>query len=402
MDTSTVKKYIPFIVMPAFLVIVELGSLALSLPVQVAHLAAFQDPQSVANPFIFMAILLGFTAFLLVLIKYGRKSLIAWVIGISIFLTFAYIFWALVDNVFGDDTVAVAVMLILSVLATALLYTYPEWYVIDLLGLLLAAGVASIFGVSLGTVPVILLLVILAIYDAISVYKTKHMITLAEGVIDLKTPILFVIPKKRDYSFIREGIGKLADGGERAAFIIGMGDMIMPSMLVVSANVFCGGTKYFGLFNLPALGAIIGSIAGLAVLLHFVMSGRPQAGLPPLNGGTILGFLVGWALIGFIAARAPVKGAVLERDENLPPFEDLLAEVARARTIMQAHDAKTKGAISLAPRHRDECSPEPEAARKSLGQTQALLGGTLHTGRVSARILRPPGKGGAGFWINRG
>ncbi len=299
MDTSTVKKYIPFIVMPAFLVIVELGSLALSLPVQVAHLAAFQDPQSVANPFIFMAILLGFTAFLLVLIKYGRKSLIAWVIGISIFLTFAYIFWALVDNVFGDDTVAVAVMLILSVLATALLYTYPEWYVIDLLGLLLAAGVASIFGVSLGTVPVILLLVILAIYDAISVYKTKHMITLAEGVIDLKTPILFVIPKKRDYSFIREGIGKLADGGERAAFIIGMGDMIMPSMLVVSANVFCGGTKYFGLFNLPALGAIIGSIAGLAVLLHFVMSGRPQAGLPPLNGGTILGFLVGWALIGF-------------------------------------------------------------------------------------------------------
>ena len=246
-----------------------------------------------------MAILLGFTAFLLVLIKYGRKSLIAWVIGISIFLTFAYIFWALVDNVFGDDTVAVAVMLILSVLATALFYKYPEWYVIDLLGLLLAAGVASIFGVSLGTVPVMLLLVILAIYDAISVYKTKHMITLAEGVIDLKTPILFVIPKKRDYSFIREGIGKLADGGERAAFIIGMGDMIMPSMLVVSANVFCGGVKYFGVFNMPALGAIIGSIAGLAVLLHFVMSGRPQAGLPPLNGGTILGFLVGWALIGF-------------------------------------------------------------------------------------------------------
>jgi presenilin-like A22 family membrane protease len=299
MDTSNVTKYIPFIVMPAFLVIVELGSLALSLPVQVAHLAAFQDPESVANPFIFMAILLGFTAFLLVLIKYGRKNLIAWVIGISIFLTFAYIFWALVDNVLGNDTVAVAVMLILSVLATLLLYKYPEWYVIDLLGLLLAAGVASIFGVSLGTVPVILLLVILAVYDAISVYKTKHMITLAEGVIDLKTPILFVIPKKRDYSFIKEGIGKLADGGERAAFIIGMGDMIMPSMLVVSANVFCGGVKYFGLFNLPALGAIIGSVAGLAVLLHFVMSGRPQAGLPPLNGGTILGFLVGWALVGF-------------------------------------------------------------------------------------------------------
>jgi presenilin-like A22 family membrane protease len=36
------------------------------------------------------------------------------------------------------------------------------------------------------------------------------------------------------------------------------------------------------------------------VLLHFVMSGRPQAGLPPLCGGTILGFLAGFALAGFV------------------------------------------------------------------------------------------------------
>jgi signal transduction histidine kinase len=36
------------------------------------------------------------------------------------------------------------------------------------------------------------------------------MITLAEGVVDLKTPILFVIPKRRDYSFIKEGFGKIS------------------------------------------------------------------------------------------------------------------------------------------------------------------------------------------------
>ena len=118
--------------------------------------------------------------------------------------------------------------------------------------------------------------------------------------IDLKTPILFVIPKKRDYSFIRDGIGKLDDGGERAAFIIGMGDRLMPSILVVSANVFLQGWRFAGIINLPALGAMIGSLAGLAVLLHFVSSGKPQAGLPPLNGGTILGFFVGWVLAGFL------------------------------------------------------------------------------------------------------
>jgi len=318
------KNLLPFLAMPFLLLAVEIGALLLSLPVQVSGIVAFEDPESMANPVIFIGILLVFTAFLLVLIRYDFKRVIATIIGISIFLTFVYIFMAvvyaamdliavttqgwweavvpavLVSSITADTLVATGIVLLLSVLATALLYKYPEWYVIDGLGILIGAGVAAIFGASLDVWPVIILLVLLAVYDAISVYKTKHMITLAEGVIDLKTPILFVVPKRRNYSFIKEGIGKLSEGGERAAFIIGMGDMIMPSILVVSANVFLKGWRLAGMINLPALGAIIGSMVGLVVLLHFVMSGKPQAGLPPLNGGTILGFLAGLAVMGWI------------------------------------------------------------------------------------------------------
>jgi presenilin-like A22 family membrane protease len=292
MDT---KNLIPLLAMPLLLLIVEIGAVLLSLPVQASGIVAFEDPTSLENPLIFIVILLVFTGILLLLIKYDMKKVIAAVIGLSLFFTFVYIFMALVYSITGVTDIASIVVLILSILATALLYKYPEWYVIDALGILIGAGVASIFGVSLDVLPVVILLILLAVYDAISVYKTKHMITLAEGVIDLKTPILFVIPKKRDYSFIKEGIGKLGDGGERSAFIIGMGDLIMPSILVVSANVFIQGSRIGGILNLPALGAIIGSLAGLLVLLHFVMSGRPQAGLPPLNGGTIIGFLIGLA-----------------------------------------------------------------------------------------------------------
>jgi presenilin-like A22 family membrane protease len=291
------KRIIPFLVMPLLLLAVEIGSILISLPVQAAGITAYEDPTAIENPFIFILILLVFTAFLLLLIKYGKKDWIAAIIGLSIFLTFVYIFWALVYAVIGESGFAQFIIVTLSILATVLLYKYPEWYVIDGLGILIAAGVAAIFGSSLVWYLVVLLLVLLAVYDAISVYKTKHMITLAEGVIDLKTPILFVIPKRRDYSFIRDGVGKLDDGGERAAFIIGMGDLIMPSILVVSANVFLQGWRLFGIINLPALGAMIGSLAGLAVLLHFVSSGKPQAGLPPLNGGTILGFLAGYAIM---------------------------------------------------------------------------------------------------------
>ncbi len=286
--------------MPFLLLAVEIGALLLSLPVQASGIVAFEDPQSMANPVIFIAIMLGFTAFMLILIRYDLKKVIAAVIGISIFLTFVYIFMAIFYAVLGPTDPATVIALVLSVLSTLLLYKYPEWYVIDALGILIGAGVAAIFGASIDILPVIILLILLAVYDAISVYKTKHMITLAEGVIDLKTPILFVIPKRKDYSFIRDGIGKISDGGERAAFIIGMGDMIMPSILVVSANVFLKGWRLGGMINLPALGAIAGSLVGLVVLLYFVMSGKPQAGLPPLNGGTILGFLAGWAAMGWI------------------------------------------------------------------------------------------------------
>jgi presenilin-like A22 family membrane protease len=291
------KNLIPLIAMPVLLLAVETGALLLSHPVQVSGIVAFENPESMANPVIFIVIMLAFTALLLVLIRYDLKKVIAAVIGISIFLTFVYIYMAVVYALTGATDPATVIVLVLAVLSTVLLYKYPEWYVIDGLGILIGAGVAAIFGASLNILPVIILLVLLAVYDAISVYKTKHMITLAEGVVDLKTPILFVVPKRRDYSFIREGIGKLDSGGERAAFIIGMGDMIMPSILVVSANVFLQGWRLAGMVNLPALGAMIGSLAGLLVLLYFVMSGKPQAGLPPLNGGTILGFLAGWALM---------------------------------------------------------------------------------------------------------
>ncbi|MEK4034831.1 DUF692 domain-containing protein [Methylocystis sp. IM3] len=44
-----------------------------------------------------------------------------------------------------------------------------------------------------------------------------------------------------------------------------------------------------------------------------------------------------WSLYDRIVARAPVKGAILERDERLPEFCELLGEVSRARRTLEAH-----------------------------------------------------------------
>ncbi|MDT8357672.1 MAG: presenilin family intramembrane aspartyl protease PSH [Methanomicrobiaceae archaeon] len=290
------RSIVPLIAMPAMLIAVQLIALFLSPQMEEAGFVAFEDPSSVANPFIFIGILLVLTIVLLALIRLGKKKILTFFIAFSIFFTFLYIFSAAAGTVFGYTSGSVLAAFLLAVGSTALLYTFPEWYVIDSLGIFLAAGVTSIFGISLAVLPVIILLVLLAVYDAISVYRTKHMITLAEGVLELKTPILVVIPKRMDYSFVKEGISM--EKGERGAYVMGMGDLIMPSILVVSAQTFLDAPRVLGILSIPAAGAMIGSLAGIFFLIRALDAGNPQAGLPPLNAGAIAGFLIGCAMVG--------------------------------------------------------------------------------------------------------
>ena len=41
-----------------------------------------------------------------------------------------------------------------------------------------------------------------------------------------------------------------------------------------------------------------------------------------------------WALFELVARRTPIRTAIIERDDDFPRFDDLLAEVAQARSIM--------------------------------------------------------------------
>ncbi|MDD3573983.1 MAG: presenilin family intramembrane aspartyl protease [Methanospirillum sp.] len=299
-----IREFFAILAMPVMLLAVEIGSVLLAVPMTASGYAVFEDPESLSNPIWFIVMLLGFTAFMLILIKYKFKHILNWIIRISLFIAYIYVFSGLLGLIISAE-LAFLLGTACAGAATLLLWKYPEWYVVDILGVLLAAGVASMFGISLEPVPVILLLILLAVYDAISVYKTKHMLTLADGVIEGRMPIMVVVPKKEGYSFIRDGVGGSINPDEskeknqkhdRAAYLMGLGDLIMPSILVTSAAVFVPGGG-IGMLGLPAIGAILGSLAGLGILLHAVHSGRPQAGLPPLNGGAILGFLIGWFMM---------------------------------------------------------------------------------------------------------
>lgn len=294
-------KYIPIIGMAFMLLLVQLIAIALSKPLEANNFKAFEDPNDTGNVLIWVAIILIFTAFIFLIIKLNKKWILQAFILITVGWTLAYVFYAffsMFPQLFTPDTNLI-LTIIISATLTAILYKFPEWYVIDIIGVILGAGTASIFGISLNIVPVILLLILLLVYDYIAVYRTKHMVALAEGVMDLRLPILLVIPKHWNYSFRTEKFDK----EEREAFFMGLGDAVMPTLLVVSANVFITETTYYslpliGIVNIPAIGAILGTFLGFSVLMVLVMKGKPQAGLPFLNGGVILGYVAGSLVAG--------------------------------------------------------------------------------------------------------
>lgn len=285
--------YIPFIGMASMLLLVQLIAVALSEPFEVNEFKAFSNPEAASNVIIWIAIILIFTALIFLVIKMNKKWMIQAFILFTVASTLYYVFFA-IFSMFLSLEMNFLLTIALSTALTIILYKFPEWYVIDIVGIIIGAGAASIFGISLAIIPTLLLLVLLAVYDYIAVYRTKHMIALAEGVMDLRLPILLVIPKRWNYSFLTEKFDK----EEREAFFMGLGDAVMPTILVISANTFSSASPFIGAVNLPALGAILGTFAGFSILMGFVIKGKPQAGLPFLNGGVILGYVAGSLIAG--------------------------------------------------------------------------------------------------------
>lgn len=266
-------------------------AVAFAKPFADAGLQAFEDPDDSTNSIGYIGLLLAFTFVILWIAKKGKKWMIQVIILGAVGSTMVYLVPPFATMIGIGAGLAWTLGVLVGIACAIGLWKYPEWWVIDSVGVLVAAGAASLFGISLNVLPVIVLLVGLAIYDAIAVYRTKHMLALADTVMDLRLPILLVIPKSRGYSFLKEQAQfKKADEtdgeSERDALFMGLGDLVMPTILVVSA-------LQFGWPAWSAWGAALGTLWGFLMLMATVLKGKPQAGLPLLNGGAIGGFLLG-------------------------------------------------------------------------------------------------------------
>ena len=257
------------------------------------------------------------------------KTIVFLALGYSLLLAIVPVI-AILDYLLGLNSGSALFSLICLGVAGGMMYTlhrYPEWYVVNTVGVLVGSGVIVMLGIAFVPVLIILFMVLAAIYDHWAVNGSKHMLELADTMIDLKLPVLLVAPKDTSYTFLKQD-GDIREGTEprlvappegaemgmakpkqRDALFMGLGDVIFPGMLVISSITFLPeiGPVVFDFWGDPSkpvhlgpmlvgMGTLFGGLLGYAALMTQVARGKPQAGLPLLNGGSILGYFVSGAI----------------------------------------------------------------------------------------------------------
>ena len=150
------------------------------------------------------------------------------------------------------------------------LFVFRRLFLQNLAVSLAIAGIGGVIGWSFTPMTAVILLAAFSIYDIIAVYKTKHMVKMAEGMIKAGAIFGLVIVTKKPRDFM----------------ILGSGDILLP--LILSATV--------AIYSIT--GAVIISLfaaVGLFVT-HLLFSNqkqrKPMAALPPIATLSIIGYLI--------------------------------------------------------------------------------------------------------------
>jgi len=288
------------LVMAIIFALAQLGAIFMIASILESQQPAFENPNDPLIPIYYIIAMVAFTFVVLYIIKKKRDDIVRVVFLGAVGFTIFYVILS-VMMYFDPGLISLLASVAVTAIITYYLIKRPEWYIVDAAGVLVSIGVVGIFGISLTILPVLILLIILAAYDAISVYGTKHMVALADGVTKMKLPILLVIPKKWGYSYLTQKplMQQLEEGEEREAMFMGLGDIIIPGVLIASAFNFLPTGTLGGIDSslLVALGTLVGSLAGFALLMRYVLKGNPQAGLPLLNGGAIAGYIISYLFV---------------------------------------------------------------------------------------------------------
>jgi presenilin-like A22 family membrane protease len=172
--------------------------------------------------------------------------------------------------------------LLAALLSVLFVWRVPIVFVHDLAILGGIAGVAAMLGLSLTPLVACGLLSALSVYDIVSVYRTRHMVTLAGRMMTSGAVAGFLLPARfRDFFTRRDEAIR-----SRSVMLLGSGDIALPLMLAASAV-----SQSVTAAVCTALGAVAGLVA-MVWLFSRQDRPSPMAALPPIAATAIAGYLV--------------------------------------------------------------------------------------------------------------
>lgn len=243
------------------------------------------EPINLSNLLIYFLII---TLVILAFLKISKKGS-----GIMLQIFFVLAVFSGLDILFSTFT-GEPTATILAVGLIILRFVRPTVWLHNLVVIGGLAGIGAMLGITLLPRDAIILLIILAVYDVIAVYKTKHMVKMAKAMIKRRVILGIIIPEKilglkasmADVEQDKIPVKRILKPGERGKFmILGGGDLVLPLLLIASvANQNIWQSVIILVFALLGL---------LAMHLLFIkLKSKPMPALPPLAVFSILGYLI--------------------------------------------------------------------------------------------------------------
>ncbi len=148
---------------------------------------AFEDPNNFTNIFAFIFPILIGTIIFLILIKFLKHKIKKNILLIDIFLIFSVFFSIFNFNLFNFLMFLILVLFRIKLKNIACL----------ILNLFILPTVGIIFGISISPIILIIITYLLAIYDFVSVFLSKHMVKMAKAISETDSLLLLKFKNRK-------------------------------------------------------------------------------------------------------------------------------------------------------------------------------------------------------------
>ncbi len=228
------------------------------------------EPETSFLPIILMILFITAIAILLMKFKATRLWKVWFFLGISIALLISF-------NAFIPSVVA----LILALIIAAVKVFKPNFIIHNMGELFIYGGLAALFVPILSILSMSILLVLISIYDAIAVWKTKHMVKIAKYQAKMRVFAGLLLPYRTDK--ISKGKGKRKKSVIRTA-ILGGGDIGFPLLFA--------GVILRDMDLLSSLVVVLSTTIALFLLLYSAQKNKFYPAMPFLSAGCFAGYFI--------------------------------------------------------------------------------------------------------------